>query len=305
MNHDSPPTIKKPPVYKKWWFIAIAFLGLIYVASFATVSLIQMAFEKKLSPPVVVMYKWTDEDDVTHYSDIKPDVPAEEIPFISNTPANIFENIEVKIFLASKWIEPVSGKLLIILIAAIALVKGLVVASAYARRRKAERNAESFMAALEACVQQAADFSSALIAADIDKPHYLKNLVGLRNAMEDISNNPLALEHEYTKVIEHLQKALETYNDCLSVWNVKSQRDVTASDKKAFIKKYPNLLDKTTSADKPLPPKELRKAVRTTIWDYASRYVVQAEELFATAKSMDEQSKSDAQPEPGNTIDHK
>jgi hypothetical protein len=117
MHHDSQPIIKKKPVYKKWWFRVIAFLGLIYVASFAAVSLTQKNLQEKLSPPVIVMYKWTDENGVTHYSDIKPEAPAEKIPFISNTPANTFEYIETKVFLVSKTIKPVLGKLLIILIA--------------------------------------------------------------------------------------------------------------------------------------------------------------------------------------------
>jgi tetratricopeptide (TPR) repeat protein len=197
----------------------------------------------------------------------------------------------------------VLGKLLIILIATIALIKGFTAAGAYTKRRKEKRDAESFMAALEACVQRATDFSSTLIAADMDKPNYLKNLAELRNALENIINDPLALEYEYGKAIEHLQKALETYTDCLSLWDVKSQRDITVSDKKAFMEKYPGLLDRTTGVGKPLPQKELRKAVRTTIWDYASRYVIQADRLFATAKSMDKQFKSDTQPELGNTND--
>jgi hypothetical protein len=304
MNHDSPPIIKKTPVYKKWWFLTITILGLIYIASIAAVPLLQNRLQERLNPPVTIMYKWTDEDGVTHYSDIKPEAPAEEIPFISNTTAaDTVELIETKVYLFSLKIRPVLGKLLIAVIAAFALLKGLTAAGAYTERRKGKRNAEAFMTDLEACVQKAMDFGSGLISTDIDKTRYTENLSDLRSSLENIINNPSAREDVYSKVIEYLQKAVETYIDCLSLWNMKSQREITASDKKGFLKKYPALLDRTTGGDKPLPPKELRRAVRTAIWDYASRYVTQAERLFATAKSMEEQSKPDAQSGSENTID--
>jgi hypothetical protein len=306
MQNYSPPTSKRTPAYKQWWFFTLVFLGLVYAASIAAVPLLQKRLQEKFYSPVTIMYKWTDENDVAHYSDIKPDVPAEEVPFISNTPApDTVDLIEMKVFMASHTIKPVLGKLLIVFIVAIALVKSITSACVYARRRKAGRTAKAFTTTLEACVQKATDFSSALIAADMDKTRYTTYLGELKNALEGVRNNPRALEYEYGKVIEYLQQAFETYIDCHSLWDVKSQRDITTSDKNDFMRKYPNLLDRTTGVDKPLPPKELRKAVRTTIWDYASRYVVQAERLFATAKGMEEKSKPDAQPEPENSIDPK
>lgn len=294
MNHENPPLIEKTTVYKKWWFLTIVIMGLLYVASVAATALLQNSLQEKPDHPVTVMYKWTDENGVTHYSDIEPEVPAEEIPFITNTTATDTAGlIEMKIYLFSLKIKPVLGRLLIALIAAIALLKGLTAAGAYTERRKSKHNEDAFMKDLGASVKMATDFNSGLASSDIDKTRYTADLNDFRSALENIVNNPRAHEEVYIKVIEYLKKALESYIDCLSVWNVKSQRDITDSGKRVFLKKYPALLDRTTGDDKPLQPKELRKAVRTTMWEYASSYVTQAERLYATAKSMEAQSKPD------------
>ncbi len=61
--------------------------------------------------------------------------------------------------------------------------------------------------------------------------------------------NPDALDDRHREVISMLRRALETYIDCITLWDIKAHREITTDDNKVYLMKYPTLLDKTTGDD--------------------------------------------------------
>ncbi len=282
MRKDKPfPADKKSPWYKKWWIIAICFLGGVYLANFAAAHVLQKRIEQRLNAPVSVMYKWTDEKGIVHYSDKKQDPSAEMTVYVKDKPAEEekIANIETKALFIFRTAKPILEKLLAAFVIIAVVAQGLKGIGSSLKRMNQKRAKERLEAGFEDCILQFKDFSSGL-SVKTDKSRYAKGLAGARTVLDNIMKNPDALDDRHREVISMLRRALETYIDCITLWDIKAHREITTADNKVYLTKYPALLDKTTGDDKPLSRGEFQGAVRKTLWMYASRYIKQAEDMF-------------------------
>jgi hypothetical protein len=283
MRKDNPsPADKKTPWHKKWWITAICFLGGVYLASFATSYVLQERIEKRLNAPVSVMYKWTDEKGIVHYSDKKQDPSAEMTIYVKDRPAEEekIANIETKALFILRTAKPILEKLLaaFVIIAVVAQVlKGI---GSSLKRMKQKRAKKRLEAGFEDCILHFKNFSSEL-SVKADKSRHAKDLAGVRTVLDNIMKNPDALDDRHREVISMLRRALETYIDCITLWDIKAHSEITTADNKVYLMKYPTLLDKTAGDDKPLSHREFQSALRKTLWMYASRYINQAETIFS------------------------
>ena len=283
MRKDKPlPAEGKKPWHKKWWIIAICFLGGVYLASFATSYVLQKRIEQRLNAPVSVMYKWTDEKGIVHYSDEKQDPSAEMTIYVKDRSADEekIANIETRVFFILRTAKPILEKLLAAFIIIAVVVQGLKGIGSSLTRMKQKRAKERLEAGFEDCIQQFKDFSSEL-SVKTDKSRYAKDLAGARTVLDNIMKNPDALNDRHREVISMLRRALETYIDCITLWDIKTHRELTTTDNKVYLMKYSTLLDKTTGDEKPLSHGEFQSALRKTLWLYASRYIKQAEAMFS------------------------
>ena len=289
MRKDKPlPPDKKTPWYKKWWMISICLLGGVYLANFAAAHVLQKRIEQRLNAPVSVMYKWTDEKGIVHYSDKKQDPSAEMTVYVKDKPAEEekIANIETRVFFICRTARPILEKLLAAFVIIALVAQGLKGIGSSLKRMNQKRAKKQLEAGFEACIQMFDSFSSEL-SVKIDKSRYAKGLAGARNALDDVMKNPDALDDRHREVISILRRALETYIDCITLWDIKAHRELTIADNKVYLMKYPTLLDKTTGDDKPLSREELRGAVRKTLWMYALRYIKQAETMFSKPSSKE------------------
>lgn len=277
----SSPADKKKPWHRKWWIIAICFLGGVYLASFATSYVLQKRIEKRLNAPVSIMYKWTDEKGIVHYSDEKQDPSAEMTIYVKDRSADEekIANIETRTLFIFRTAKPILEKLLAAFIIIVVAAQGLKGFGSFAKRMRQKRKTKSFRTGLEACIQMFDSFNSAL-SVKVTKSRYAKGLGGARNALADLMKNPYARDDMYREVILSLSRALETYIDCITLWDIKAHKEITTTDNKVYLMKYSSLLDKTTGDDKPLSHGEFQSALRKTLWTYALRYIRQAEAEF-------------------------
>jgi len=271
----------KTPFYSAWWFLVICLLAVLYASSIVLIPVLDKDLKGKFSAPEKVTYTWTDESGVEHYSDIKPNVPADRIKAepIMRKPSTV-DRIEKTTLHTARKAKPILGPVLLMVMAAVVVLKGLKGTAGLIKTTRARLGRRSFERAMGKCVKMTDDFAAILKSGRIGKDNYATELGNIRAALEKLSARPLALDYQYRTVVEHLRLAFETYVDCLSLWDVESQRDIVMGKMNVFINKYPTLIDKTTGIKGPLPVAELRQAARATLWEYAEGYVVQAGRLY-------------------------
>jgi hypothetical protein len=270
----------KPSWYKRWWALMFYVLVGICLIIVGTFILTEEAITHK--PTESMGYTWTDENGVVHFSDSKQSESAEKVvipktPFRKTIERILNDVRQVRALVVNKLESRKKEISIAAVVAVVSVFLGMGIRMGYRihRKRKTRIQKEE---SIKGFIEDIKEFHSTLKLGMNKKDYYMK-LSNIKTPVEKYLEYQFHLEDRHEETLEILQKVLQSYTDGTVLWDINSHEELAWADRNGYFIKYPALIKLIGDS---VPSKQpIHKTVRTTVWQYASKYLEEAEAVFA------------------------